>query len=82
MGKGKQFKVKHENKEMEVIIPDTGDAGEMAYLEEAEREKTLTDLKKKPPREESKLSKGDRAEAIKEWRDHVARKKAGTKKYF
>ena len=36
--KPRQLKVREGNKEMEVIIPDTGDKGEMDYLEEAEAE--------------------------------------------
>ena len=67
MTKLNTFKVKYGNKEMQVIIPDTGDRAENAYLEEAEREKTLEQLRKKPPREETKLSKDEQADAIKEY---------------
>jgi len=78
----KNFTVKHEDRETIVIIPDTGDAQEMQYLEEAEREKTLNQLKRKAPREKSNISHEDRAEAIKEWRDHLERKKKGTRRFF
>ncbi len=66
MKKPKMVTVKHEDKEMQVIIPDTGDKAENQYLEEAEREKTLDQLKKKPAREKSKLSEEDKVAAIKE----------------
>lgn len=75
---GKQFSVKHEDKEMEVIIPDTGDPVEMEVLEEIEREKTLDQLKKKPQREKSKLSKRDQAEAIKDYKRYKDDKKTRT----
>lgn len=78
MARLRQFKVKHEDREMQVIIPDTGDKAEMEYLEQAEREKTLAQLKNKPPREKSKPSKEDKAEAIKDWRKYLDRKKNRT----
>ena len=79
----KQFTVKHEDREMQVIIPDTGDKVEMEALEEIEREKTLDELKKKPKREKSKVSKEDKAGAIKDWRRYLDGKKTRTVgKYF
>jgi len=63
----KVLKVKHEDNEMTVIIPDTGDKKEMEYIEAAEREKTLNQLKKKPKREKSKVSNEDKAGVIKEF---------------
>lgn len=78
MAKAKQFTVKHEDKEMQVIIPDTGDRQEMDYLEEAEREKTLDQLKKKPSKQKSRLSKEEQADAIKDWRKYLDQKKTRT----
>lgn len=78
MAKAKQFTVKHEDKEMQVIIPETGDKSYDDYLEEAEREKTLDQLKKKPPREKSKLSKEEQAVAIKDWRKYLDQKETRT----
>ena len=69
------FKVKHKDREMEVIIPDTGDTAENAYLEEVEREKTLDQLKKSPPKEKSKLSKEEKKLAIKEIKRYQDRRK-------
>ena len=74
----KVFDVKHEDREMRVIIPDTGDRQENEYLELAEREKTLDQLKKKPKREKSKLSKQDQVEAIKELKTFKERRRRNT----
>ena len=79
----KVFDVKHEDKEMRVIIPDTGDRQENEYLELAEREKTLDQLKKKPKRGKSKLSKQEQVEAIKEQIKHRDDKKGrSASRYF
>ena len=45
-----QFTVKEGDREMDVVIPLTGDTSYDRYLEEAEREKTADQLRKKPPR--------------------------------
>ncbi len=79
MGKSNIFTVEHEDREMKVIIPDTGDESENQYLEEAEREKTLDQLKKKPTKEQSKLSKEDKVIAIKEVVDYKKRKSVNPK---
>tara|TARA_Y100000310_G_scaffold144390_1_gene143648 strand:+ start:20889 stop:21164 length:276 start_codon:yes stop_codon:yes gene_type:complete len=78
MEKPNVFTVKHEDKEMQVIIPDTGDKSENEFLEVAEREKTLDQLKKRPAREKSKLSGEDRAGAIKEYNDWKKQRESRT----
>jgi len=81
--KMKSFTVKHENKEMQVIIPSTGDTSYDNYLEEAEREKTLDQLKKSPGKSTSKVSKEDKAGALKEYIEFKNRKRRGDiRKYY
>lgn len=67
---------------MEVFIPQTGDLSYDRYLEEAEREKTLDQLKKSPPRAPSKASKKDIGEALKEIKEFQRRKKENRKRFY
>jgi hypothetical protein len=79
----RRFTVKENNQEQTVVIPETGDKSYDDYLEEAEREKTSNELKKKPPRPEPTLSKKDIAGMLKEHREFRERKKRGDiKKYY
>jgi len=79
----RNFTVKHEDKEMQVIIPDSGDKSYDDYLESAEREKTLDQLKKSSPREKSKLSREDIRGNLKEFIEFKNRKKENVnKKYY
>lgn len=68
------FKVKQGNREMTVIIPQTGDRSYDQYLEEAEREKTAEELKKQQ-RPISKMSRADIIGALKEYRDWFRRRR-------
>lgn len=78
-----RFTVKHEDREMEVIIPNSGDKSYDAYLEEAEREKTLDQLKKRGKREKTKLKQGDISGALKEYAEFKKRKASEhPKKYW
>lgn len=79
----KTITVKHENKEMTVIIPATGDKSYDDYLEVAEREKTLNELKKRPDKPISKISKEDKSGVLKEFLEFRNRKRKGDmKKYY
>jgi len=64
------FTVNVDGKSQQVFIPSSGDKSHDEYLEVAEREKTLDQLKRKPAREKSKVSAEDKAGAIKEMRDY------------
>ena len=74
----KKITVKANDKEMDVFIPQSGDKSYDDYLEEAETEKTENELRKKPPRPESKMSKQEIGGALKEYQEF---KKRG-RKYF
>jgi len=80
-----RFTVKEGEHEMEVVIPRSGDLLYDRYLEEAEREKTKEQLRKKPPKvPATPQSKQDLAEATREMLEYRNRKKYGTgnKKYY
>ncbi len=77
-----QFSVKHEGKETIVIIPKTGDRSYDEYLEVAEREKTLDELKKRKT-EKRTHSEKEVSAALKELSDFRKRKREGNiKKYY
>jgi len=72
-----KFTVKEGNREMQVIIPKSGDSSYDEYLEEAEREKTADELKKNQ-KPEATMSKADVAGALREYAEFKRR----GKKYF
>ena len=80
----RRFTVRENNREQQVIIPETGDKSYDDYLEQAEREKTTEQLRKAPPRPELTPSqKRDIGGAIKEFNEFKKRKERGeTPKYF
>jgi len=79
----KEITIKHEDKEMTVLIPQSKDKSYDDYLEVAEREKTLDELKKRPAKVKSKESKEDIAGALKEYTEFKNRmKNGGIRKYY
>ena len=78
------FTVRENNREVTVMIPGTGDKSYDEYLEEAEREKTAEQLKKKSPRPVSTMDRKQVAGALKEFMEYVNRKRSGdiNRKYF
>ena len=85
MQEGKNITVKEGNREQILLVCPTDTKDEQDYLIEAEIEKTKNYLKKKPPKEKSKLSKSDQAGMIKEFIEFKERNKTGTgnnKKYW
>jgi hypothetical protein len=72
-----RFTVKSGDREMQVIIPRTGDASYDEYLEQAEREKTAEQLRKSPPKPQSTLSRKQIGEALNEFNQFLLRKKRG-----
>ena len=78
-----RFKVKEGDKEMEVLIPDTGDRQYNEYLEEAQREITANQLRKKQDKPKPTASKSDVAEALKEYKAYQDYIKQGhRRKYY
>jgi len=79
----KEIKVTHEDKSMTILLPVTGDKGYDQALEEAQREKTVEQLKKRPAKPVSKTSKADVSGALREWNEFNNRQKRGEgKKYY
>ncbi len=77
------FKVRQGDREMTIIIPRTGDKSYDEYLEEAEREKTEDQLKKKPPKPKSTIPRDQIAGSLREFREFLERKRKGDiKKYY
>lgn len=74
--------IREGDREMILIIPQTGDLSYDAYLEEAETEKTKDQLKKKPPKPIATMSKKDVAGALKEYFEWLRRKKSGDIRRF
>ena len=78
----KVFTVKEGNREMNVIIPQSGDSSYDNYLEEAEKEKTSDDLRKNQ-RPAPKMSKKDATGAVKEIRKWKQDRESGKRsKYY
>lgn len=78
-----KFVVKEGSREMTVVIPQSGDKSYDDYLEEAEREKTAEQLKKKPPKPKATMSKEDVAGMLKEFKKHQLYKEQGFRgKYY
>ena len=79
----RQFTIKEGDHEMDVVIPESGDKAYDDYLEQAEREKTSEQLKKKPPKPPSKVSKEDLAGIAMEKLEFKGRKRRGNiRKYY
>jgi len=78
----RNFTVKEGDHEMTVVIPESDDTSYDDYLEEAEREKTSAQLKKKPPKPEPKVSKEDLAGIAREKLLFRERRQIGSKKYY
>jgi len=83
----RRFTVKTEDREREVFIVGTEkemkDESYMNYLEVAEKEKTLDQLKKIPPRPQPTMSKKEIGKALKERLEFDKRKReGGIKKYY
>ncbi len=82
----RKFKVKHKDKEREVLIVGTEeemkDEGHMDYLEEAYKEKTENQLKNEPDKPKSRFSKKEIGQALKERLEFNKRKEDGVKKYY
>ena len=79
--------VKVDGKSQDVIIAMTPEEGKdlsyREYLKEGATERTKSQLTKKLPRAKSKVSKVDRAEAIKDWRARQERRRNTTiSRYF
>ena len=71
-----EFVVKEGDKEMTVIIAGARDKEEAAYLKEAETEKTRKELRDKPSKPKSTMSKADISGNLKEIMEHKKRQKS------
>ncbi|MCW4051509.1 MAG: hypothetical protein NWE89_17445 [Candidatus Bathyarchaeota archaeon] len=79
----KQFRVKEGEHEMDVFIPQSGDKSYDDYLEEAEREKTSDELRKKTPKPPQKISDKDMGAQLREYQEFKERKERGEiKRYY
>lgn len=75
--------VGYKNKKKIVFIPDTGDKAETEYLIEAEREKTLNELKKAPDKPKPKYSNKEIGAMLNEYNQFLKRKRESPhKKYW
>lgn len=83
MVKWNSVKVKEGNREMQVLIPDSGDQPETHDITQAAIEKTRDELKHNQ-RPESKVNPADRREALREAleRRESRRNGTGNRKYF
>jgi len=74
----KKMSVEEGDKKQDVIIAMTpeeaNDRSYVEYLKESTEEKTKDQLRKKPPRETSKLSGKEKVDAIKDIREYGAKK--------
>ncbi len=78
-----KFTVKENGREMEVVIPLSGDFSYDRYLHEAEEEKTRDQLRKREPKPKSKMSKQDMAQLGRELLEYKNRKKESpNRRYF
>ena len=80
----KELTIKENGKEMKVFIPgaDQMDRHELEDIVQWQTEKTRDELRKAPPKEESKHSKKEVGEALKDYRDFQQRRGQGGKKYY
>jgi len=79
----REFTVKEGEHEMTVVIPESDDKSYDDYLEQAEREKTSAQLKKKPPKPTPKISDKDLSNIAREKLEFRERKRRGEiRKYF
>lgn len=76
----KKITVKEGEHQMDVFIPQSGDTSYDNYLEEAEREKTSEELKKKPPKPPQKVSDKEMGAQLREYHEFKERK--GTRRFF
>jgi 23S rRNA maturation mini-RNase III len=75
--------VEENGKQMEVFLPNTGDAGYDKELKESYIAKTKEQLRKRPVKEVSKKSKEEQSGALKEFIEFRNRQKTDhPKKYF
>ena len=77
----KTFDVKEGNREMKVIIPETGDKVWDAELELAEREKTRDQLRTNQ-RPVSKVNKKEVGEALKDLKDFYNAKRENRRRIY
>jgi len=79
----KSFKVTHENREMDVFYPETGDRIYDEEIEATEREKTLEELKAKPPKHKATpKEREDIIGAMREIQEFTRRKKESPNRRF
>jgi hypothetical protein len=81
MVKWNTVNIKEGNREMNVLIPDTGDRLETHDITEAAIEKTRDELKHNQ-RPVSTVKPEDRRAALKEFQERKAHKQNGTRKYY
>lgn len=78
----KKITVREGEHSMDVFIPQSDDRSYNDYLEEAEREKTSDELRKKPPKPPQKISDKDMGAQLREYQEFKERKKRGDIKRF
>lgn len=80
----KKIEIKEGDKEMDVFIPqDPKDKSYNEYLEQAEVEKTKDQLRKRPPKPKSKVSKEEVSGELKERAEFDRRRKSDhPRKYY
>ena len=78
----KRIEVSYGGRTRVVIIPSTGDLEYDRYLEEAQKEKTLEELKKLPPKPERTTSVANVAGMLREYAEFRNRKRKGDIKRF